>query len=164
MFTFPIQKADAGEVALEMVREISEFSSRLRYFDKLMVLGAFNLDLQVPCEGGQRSVAIRSLIGLHGIGLRCMDQDTWFARGLSCRIDFILDSFEDDSLLELETLQEWRNTLGCDHAPLLASFSIPACALTNQKRKRKQPPGTNCGRWNVHLMQVLERSKICKTK
>ena len=72
----------------------------------------------MPREGGQRSAAIRSLVGLHGIGLRCMDQDTWFARGLSSRIDFILDSFED-SVLELETLQEWRHTLGCDHDPPL---------------------------------------------
>ena len=148
--------ADAGEVALEMAREIGEFSSRLRYFDKLIVLEDFNLDLQMPCEGGQRPAAIRSLVGLHGTGLRCMDQDTWFARGPSSRIDFIPDSFEDGSVLELETLQQWRHTLGCDHDTLLASIKMPNGALRNQKRKRKQPPGTNCGRWNVNLMQAPE--------
>ena len=80
-------------------QKIGEFSSKLRYFDKFIVLGDFKLDLQMPCEGEQlRSVAIRSLIGLHGMGLRCIDQDTWFARGLSSRIVFILDSFEDDTL------------------------------------------------------------------
>ena len=86
--------------------------------------------------------------------LDCMNEDTWFARGLSSRIDSILDSFEDDTLLELETLQSWRHTLGCDHDPLPASFSIPNRPL--HKKKRKQPPGTNCGRWNVNLTQVLE--------
>ena len=111
------KRADAGEVALEMVREIGGFSS-----SKLIVLGYFSLDLQMPCEGGQRSAAIRSLVGLLGIGLRCMDHNTWFARGLSSRIDFILDSFEDDTVLELETLQNGSHILGCDHDPLFASL------------------------------------------
>ena len=55
--------------------------------------------------------------------------------------------------MELETLQSWRHTLGCDHDPLLASFSIPNRPFHKKKRK---PPGTNCGRWNVNLTQVLE--------
>ena len=85
-----------------------------------------------------------------------MGQDTWFASGLSSRIDFILGYFEDDHLLELKTLQSWRHTLGCDHDPLMASFRIPNLSVKNSNKKRKQPPGTNCGRWNVNLMQVLE--------
>ena len=54
------KRVAAGDVALEMVREICEFSSKLRYFDKLVVLGE---DLWLDCT----ELGFDAWVRIHGL-------------------------------------------------------------------------------------------------
>ena len=102
-------------------------------------------------------MAIHFLIGLHGDILRCMELDTWFARGFSSRIDFVMDWVPADPL-ELQTGEGGRKVLGCDHDPLFVSYTVKL--RSSKLTKRIRPVCTKCGKWRADLIAVKHEADL----